>query len=81
MTRMLYIQIIHNVPVIPHCGAPCTAVCSNSNKSYIYYTSACSNAHSLGAVYGVFIANKNVIYIILQHVPMLPHWGRCTMCS
>ena len=48
---------------------------------YIYYTSACSNAPSPGVVYCVFIAHKNVIYIILQHVPMLPHWGRCTVCS
>ena len=47
----------------------------------IYYTSACSNGPSPGAVYGVFIAHKNVIYIIFQHVPMLPHWGQCTVCS
>ena len=50
-------------------------------ERYIYYIPACSNAPSLGAVYGVFIAHKNVIYIILQHVPMLPHWGWCTVCS
>ena len=53
----------------------------SSQECYIYYTSACSNAPPLRAVYGVFTAHKNVIYIILQHVPMLPHWGRCTVCS
>ena len=53
----------------------------SSQECYIYYTSACSNAPSPGVVYCVFIAHKNVIYIILQHVPMLPHWGRCTVCS
>ena len=47
----------------------------SSQECYIYYTSACSNAPSLGAVYGVFIAYKNVIYIVIQHVPMLPHLG------
>ena len=51
----------------------------SSQECYIYYTSACSNAHSLGAVYGVFIAHKNILYIMLQHVPMLPHWG--AVCS
>ena len=51
----------------------------SSQECYIYYASACSNALSLGAVYGVFIAHKNVIYIMLQHVPVLSHWGQCTV--
>ena len=42
----------------------------SSQECYIYYTSACSDVPSLGVVYGVFIAHKNVIYIILQHVPI-----------
>ena len=53
----------------------------SSQRHYIRYNLVSSNAPSLGAVYGVFIAHKNVIYIILQHVPLLPHWGRCTVCS
>ena len=53
----------------------------SSQECYIYYTSACSNAHSLGAVYGMFIAHKNVAYFMLHHVPMLTHLGRCTVYS
>ena len=35
---------------------------SIANKNVVYYTSACSNAPSLGAVYVVSIANKNIVY-------------------
>ena len=77
LTRMLYILYFSMFQCSLTGGG--VRYVHSSQECYIYYTSACSNALSLGAVYGVFIAHKNVIYIILQHVPMLPHWGRCTV--
>ena len=48
----------------------------SSQECHRYYTSACSSAPSLVTVYGVYKAHKIFISIILQHVPMLPRWGR-----
>ena len=76
--NVIYI-ILQHVPMLTHWGG--VRCVHRSQECYIYYTSACSNAPSLGVVYGVFIAHKNAMYIILQHVPMLSHWGRCTVCS
>ena len=79
LTRMLYILYFSMFRCsLTGGGVRCV---HSSQECYIYFTSACSDAHSLGAVYGVFIAHKNVIYILLQHVPMLTHWGWCTVCS
>ena len=51
---------LHPFPLLPHWGQ-CTVCSYLTGMLYAHYTSSFSIAPSLGAVYGVFIAHRNVI--------------------